>query len=269
MQIWIILVDLILTGAFFLSGLFFLFLLCFGKINQSEAHHGRPRPSNAVARLMLALLCVILFSIAWYNFRCLLRKELAPLPAVLLQAPLLWMFGSGILKVVVIYWRHWRVKVIADSGRDDEAIELIEHWIRTSRQPGAELHNLIGLLHLKTMDWESAARKFRLAADMSDESPMYLSNLAIALNGMGRTEEALELIEHAEQKDPFNSERYAFNHCYFLALAGRTEEARTLLPQAERFCEKSNRQPPLQRRWFTETMSKIHALCDRSPGDPD
>jgi tetratricopeptide (TPR) repeat protein len=64
-----------------------------------------------------------------------------------------------------------------------------------TRQNVSVIENNWGCLYYKKGDYESAVRAFRKAVERSPESPAYKKNLALALAGAGREEEARQMMQ--------------------------------------------------------------------------
>jgi len=84
----------------------------------------------------------------------------------------------------------------SDQGLFDLAQD---HLLRASvtRRNAAVVENNWGYLFYKKGDYESAIKAFRKAAERSPESPVYKKNLALALAGAGRQDEATQLMQEA------------------------------------------------------------------------
>lgn len=266
MPIWIIVVDLTLAVLSFLCGLgvaYFWFTLSSVVIDEK-------RPVRAKLRRILSglLISTPFFGAGLYDLWQLSQGRLVPAAPTLLQTVTLACFALCALLIYLIYWRHRRVQSLIDDGQTEEAIALLEGWIRSARKPRPDLHSMLGMIHLNSDRPEQAAEQLRRAVEISGELPTYQSHLAIALNNLGRTDEALELIGRAAEKDPANRWVYTHNRCYFLAKAGRVEQARELLQEVERFHQQQiTRMPPLDQRRMAETLSEMQQLCDRPATD--
>jgi tetratricopeptide (TPR) repeat protein len=268
MPIWIIVVDLGLAVVNLLCGLAILWLW-FHALGNTAPDDERPGRTKYRIALWGVILSLPFFIAMIYDLRQLAGQRPVAIETAVPQAVLLLLFGWVAQKLAVAYRRNHRVETLVVNGHPEEAVELLEGWIRAARTPDPELHNLLGLVHLNAGDAELAAEQFRNAVEISPESSVHLCNLAIALNKLDQTDRALELIERAEEKDSANRALYVYNRCYFLAEAGRVAEARALLPQAERFRQQMiARLPPLQQRHMDEALAKIQHVCDQSPTDP-
>ena len=94
----------------------------------------------------------------------------------------------------------------SDQGLFDFAEEHLAK-APVTRRNAAVIENNWGCFFYKKGDFESAARAFRKAAEQSPESPAFKKNLALALAGAGKEEEAVQVMRNAvgdssEQKAP-------------------------------------------------------------------
>ena len=78
-------------------------------------------------------------------------------------------------------------------------ILLEEHLAKApvSRRNAAVIENNWGCFFYKKGDYESAVRAFRKAVEQSPENPAFKKNLALALAGAGREEEAAQVMRNA------------------------------------------------------------------------
>jgi tetratricopeptide (TPR) repeat protein len=89
----------------------------------------------------------------------------------------------------------------ADQGLFDLAQDYLVR-APVTRRNAAVIENNWGCFFYKKGDYESAVRAFRRAVERSPESPAYKKNLALALAGAGREEEATQLMQEAPGHPP-------------------------------------------------------------------
>lgn len=266
MPIHITLINLALAVCCFLCGLAVAVIAWTAYINQPT--DGKPGCTKFSLRFWGSLISLSLFATGLYDLRQLAAQHVVAWKPAVLQASLVGLFALGALFLFRTVRRRNRIQTLLEHGQTEEAIELLEHWIQTARNPQDDLHSMLGMIYLNAGRPDQAVDHLRRAAEISQELPMHLCRLATALNDLGQLDEALALIQRAEQKDPGSRWVYVHNRCLFLARAGRVEEARALLPQVEQDHQRmSTKMPPLQQRQMTEVLSEMQRLCGQSPAD--
>ncbi|MDH4317489.1 MAG: YcaO-like family protein [Desulfobulbaceae bacterium] len=88
-----------------------------------------------------------------------------------------------------------------DLERYDEAIEVLEKG-RELDDERPDLHNILGVCHFKKGGYEKAADHFKRATDLNPVSAIDYANLALNLERLARTEEAITNYKVALTLDP-------------------------------------------------------------------
>jgi tetratricopeptide (TPR) repeat protein len=218
-----------------------------------------PRTKNA---LQLSLLVVVILGLAAYDIYCLAKGRFVRWELLVMQL--------GVVAVIGCVWllvaessRRAAVLRLADEGQYEQAVEVVTGMMRRTQRPDPDLHELLGLVHLNAGRPELAADEFRRSMELSQDGPGYMCDLAIALQRLGQIDEALALLDEACNRDPNRAGMYLHNKCFFLAEAGRTAEARKLLPEVERFHGGLAHFTPLECRQMDQTLARIQELCAR------
>lgn len=86
------------------------------------------------------------------------------------------------------------------QGRDPEAELILRQGIRHA--PAASLHHALGLTLVRLHRASDALDEFALATKLEPADPAFAYVYAIALHSAGRTEEALDEIEHTLRRSP-------------------------------------------------------------------
>jgi len=82
-------------------------------------------------------------------------------------------------------------------------------------------------------EWEIAADAYQHALDLQPGDPDVMSDLAVSLHGMGRSEEALEMFNRVQQLNPQHWQS-RFNEVVVLADMGRTDDAAKVMVDLQR-----------------------------------
>ncbi|GAB4346913.1 MAG: YcaO-like family protein [Desulfobulbaceae bacterium] len=90
---------------------------------------------------------------------------------------------------------------LRDLGRFEEAIEALEEGRRYDDER-PDIHNMLGVCHYKGKRFETAARHFQRAVELNPVSAIDYANLAINLQHLGRTDEAVHNYRIALSMDP-------------------------------------------------------------------
>lgn len=90
---------------------------------------------------------------------------------------------------------------LRDLGRHDEAITVAERGLAEDEER-PDLHNIIGVCRFKLGDHAGAARHFLRAVELDPASAIDHANLALNLQRLGRTEEAIARYQVALDLDP-------------------------------------------------------------------
>jgi ribosomal protein S12 methylthiotransferase accessory factor len=90
---------------------------------------------------------------------------------------------------------------LRDLARFDEAIVALEAGRRHDDER-PDIHNMLGVCHFKGRHYEEAAQHFRRAVELNPVSAIDYANLAINLQYLGRTEEAMHNYQVALSMDP-------------------------------------------------------------------
>jgi len=88
-----------------------------------------------------------------------------------------------------------------DLERYDEAIAVLEKG-RELDDERPDLHNILGVCHFKKGGYEKAAGHFKRATDLNPVSAIDYANLALNLERLERTEEAITNYKVALTLDP-------------------------------------------------------------------
>jgi ribosomal protein S12 methylthiotransferase accessory factor len=90
---------------------------------------------------------------------------------------------------------------LRDLARFDEAIAALEAGRRHDDER-PDIHNMLGVCHFKGQRFAEAAQHFRRAVELNPVSAIDYANLAINLQYLGRTEEAMHNYQVALSMDP-------------------------------------------------------------------
>ena len=109
-------------------------------------------------------------------------------------------------------------------GRDAEAEVVLRAGLESDRD-NAALHHSLGLLLVRSQRNEEALSELALAAELTPAVPRYIYVYAIALNSLGDSRRALDIIATAAQSFPADFD-IGWAHVTFLSDAGRLDAAR-------------------------------------------
>jgi len=109
------------------------------------------------------------------------------------------------------------------AGRLAEADAMYRRLLETTPRQ-AEAWRLRGVLACQEGRFTDAVGHLEAAVGLQDDSAVYHSNLAVALKGLGRTEDALRAVRRAEQLAPEDGD-IRFNLGCLLQELGRPDEA--------------------------------------------
>jgi len=88
--------------------------------------------------------------------------------------------------------RRWRLKQAAEAARRGLAL-----------QPDSFLgHELLARIELRRRRWKDAETAYRKTLEMQPQDWQLMNNLAIALRGQGRQQEAIAMLENAARANP-------------------------------------------------------------------
>jgi tetratricopeptide (TPR) repeat protein len=225
----------------------------------SSSESSRPSPKYM---LQLSLLLAAILGWAVYDIYSLAKGRFVRWELAVMQLLLFVVIGC-VWRLVVAGRRRAHVLRLADEGQYEQAVEIATGMMNRRRHPDPDLHELLGLVHLNSGRPELAADEFRRSMELSQNGPGYMCDLAIALQRLGQIDEALALLDEACNRDPNRAGMYLHNKCFFLAEAGRTAEARKLLPEVERFHGGLAHSTPLESRQMDQTLARIQELCAR------
>jgi Flp pilus assembly protein TadD len=102
------------------------------------------------------------------------------------------------------------------QGRDVEGERILRQGLETVHQPAA-LHHSLGLLLVRTRRLDQAVTELARAVAMEPDVPRFAHVYAVALQSVGRTGEAVQVLEDARRRAPWDTEITA-------ALASMREE---------------------------------------------
>jgi tetratricopeptide (TPR) repeat protein len=145
------------------------------------------------------------------------------------------------------------VDQLRDSGSHDEAARIIAEAL--DRAPGdASLRLKLADIHLMQGNWEAAVREFRRSAETVVDDPMIHYFSSVALEQLGRNEEAIEALETALRQDP------QLHHAWYslarlLGKAGKAAQADAALREFEKA------------RALQDSILKLRGHLDRHPRD--
>jgi tetratricopeptide (TPR) repeat protein len=87
------------------------------------------------------------------------------------------------------------------QGRDAEGERILRDGLRTAHRPGV-LHHSLGLLLVRDRRLEDALAELAQAVDLEPEVPRFAHVYAVALQTVGRTDEAIRVLEEARRRAP-------------------------------------------------------------------
>jgi Flp pilus assembly protein TadD len=132
---------------------------------------------------------------------------------------------------------HISLRLLMDSGKFDEAVEMAERMLQESPDD-TSLLNEMGVLLFQKGDREGARDCYRRALEINPDQTETSINYSILLAGTGELDRSLELLDGVIEKDPYNDEAWN-NKAVVLTNAGRYREALRCLDEALRINEES------------------------------
>ena len=114
-----------------------------------------------------------------------------------------------------------------ELGRESEAEAELEAGLAADPE-SADLHFALGLARVRGQRLETAIQSLARAAELAPEHSRYAYVYGIALDGVGRTEEALPVLETAQGRDPANRDLLVALIQYNAKLGRRDAAARWL-----------------------------------------
>lgn len=114
-----------------------------------------------------------------------------------------------------------------ELGRESEALAELETGL-TLDPRSADLHFALGLARVRANRMDAAIESLARAAELAPEHSRYAYVYAVAVDGAGRTEEALAVLEAAQGRDP-NDRDILVALVQFNAKLGRRDSARRWL----------------------------------------
>jgi tetratricopeptide (TPR) repeat protein len=149
-------------------------------------------------------------------------------------------------------------RALRDLGRHEEAIQSFDMAIKSDPSfPPA--YNQSGLSLLKLKRWKEAIERFEHAIHLEPETAWFHSNLAEALHGQGRSDEALKELYLAEHLDALNPAFYVLAGTIELSL-GKDAEAVKSAASLRRMIEQEKKTIPT---WAAKDAEKLLALLQK------
>ena len=149
-------------------------------------------------------------------------------------------------------------RALRDLGRHDEAILSFDMAIKIDPSfPPA--YNQSGLSLLKLKRWKEATDRFEHAVHLEPETAWFHSNLAEALHGQGRSDEALKELYLAESLDAANPAFYVLAGTIEKSL-GKNAEAVRSAASLRKLIDQEKKKIPT---WATEDAEKLLALLQK------
>ena len=145
----------------------------------------------------------------------------------------------------------------ASEGGADGAIEAVRAEI-AAKGTTANRANLLGCLLLGQDRWEEGDEQFLEAIRLKGRKPPQLTNHAVAIWKLGRTEEAATIFEEVAAAGPL-ALGIACTYCLILADLGRNDEARASWGAAETLAGDLSGYLPESRPIILEELERCRA----------
>lgn len=96
---------------------------------------------------------------------------------------------------------------LADLYRMQNREQDAEHVLMSALEvnpSSADIHHALGLAYVRQKKMDQAMDQLKTAADLSPETPRFSYVYAVGLNSIGRTTEAINVLQNAEKRHPYD-----------------------------------------------------------------
>jgi len=135
------------------------------------------------------------------------------------------------LEGVSSYWYELRARALLDRQQYAAATEQLIQ--ATNQLPDARLYDLLGVAYQYQKKYSEAIESHRKALALQPKSTGTLNNLAAALAGSGKKQEAIDVLQQAIESEP----DFVYSYWQIVRLELQTGQAKDALAHAHAACE--------------------------------